>query len=349
MVIDSLKPKPTISTHLLSLKEGRTRASTAFNLMTLPLQILRTSKIRSRVAKILGRENEHSEELRLLYARIVERILSFADEVQSNKKLSLACEELLDALVTLLSLQESTKAVDMLLDRGNESIKRRMLKSLEQRIAGTKRGDIAARKACLDFLRKLDSVLQRSTDADLKQTATMCINHVAEKFGKSDMAQLRSSIDVVSGSSCLGSDDPQLIVIGLICLTTMVESLQDAIVPGLPQVLSTTFKHLGTTVRAEQPNDNLHNAIYSLFTSIMLYIPWILTGPSLDSFLSLSHESANAGLEQECNSARAGALDLLAKQTNAEELFSALTRTWNNAMADGPEVKRGDVSIVTLF
>jgi len=139
IALDSLKPKPTISGHLLSFDDGRTRASTVLNLLSLPPQIFRGHRLVSRTAKLLLKTSQETDQLRQIYARLVQQTLLLADQVQPYKKCKYhpsivstviltwvtvpkACDEILDALLNVLSLEESINSLETLLNQGNDNV-----------------------------------------------------------------------------------------------------------------------------------------------------------------------------------------------------------------------------------
>ena len=92
VALDSLMPKPTLSGYLLSFDDDRTRASAVLNLMSLPALVFRGQRLQSKTAKILLAEHPDAEQLRKLYARLVEQTLVLSDQVQPYKKRKSHCE-----------------------------------------------------------------------------------------------------------------------------------------------------------------------------------------------------------------------------------------------------------------
>jgi len=86
VALDSLKPKPTASGHLLGFGDGRTPASSVLNLLSLPPQIFRGRRLISRTAKLLLTTGQDADQLRQVYARLVQQTLLLADQVQPYKK-----------------------------------------------------------------------------------------------------------------------------------------------------------------------------------------------------------------------------------------------------------------------
>ena len=136
VVLDSLKPKPTISTLLLGSNDQRTRASTGVLLLSLPMQIFSTQRLISKIAKVLEKEDHESIEVRKIYSQMMEQTLQLVEQAQPYKKcmcidnpdlayllsfliVPAACDQLLHALLGLLSMHESINSLETLLDGGN--------------------------------------------------------------------------------------------------------------------------------------------------------------------------------------------------------------------------------------
>ena len=217
-------------------------------------------------------------------------------------------------------------------------IRRQVLRSLENRINSAKTGDSQTQNACVDFLPRLISILESAEDPLLKHSAVACIDKITEKYGKRDVEKFGAAIRVLSGDHCLGSSDPRLRVMTVLCLATAVEVLGEATIPIIPKALPKSIDHLKLSIREDQEDERLHDAVYSFVGALLSYIPWLVTGQYLDLFLKASHESANSGLPDKCEKIRKAVLNLVAKQVNAQECFAALDRTWNSAMVEGPQV-----------
>lgn len=138
IIIDCLKPKPTISAHLLHVADGETYLAKALNLLTLPPRIFRMQRLMSKTARSLTKQDDEALEIRKLYSRMVERTLILADQMQqyrtckhanhssmahSNVKIApIACNQILDALLGLLSLRETLSSLDALLKQGTSDV-----------------------------------------------------------------------------------------------------------------------------------------------------------------------------------------------------------------------------------
>lgn len=212
------------------------------------------------------------------------------------------------------------------------------LSIFELRLRGDKNTPAPSHKACLDFLPRLSSILEESEHAPSRRTALSCIDHIVERFGKKNIDTVIQATNVVAGAKCFGAGTEELRVTSLLCLSTVVEVLQDEFIPFVPRTLSETLNNLSNKVEEGDCGKRLHNAAHSFFSALLLYTPWAVTGPDLDLLLRVSHGSANANVDEECSVERRATLELVAKQIEPKECFATLHKTWANAMAEGPGV-----------
>lgn len=340
IVLDTLEAKPSISEKLLALgnEESQPAECAALNLFPLLAQVLNAERLKQKSDKLLREGESDAGRLRDIYSQLIEQVLTLSEKAKAQKKLHSACGQVLNALLNLLSMGEFIRSLESLLDRSDDEVRRHVLRSLEQRVNLDKGGDKVSQEACLSFLPQLTSVVENSTDPVLKHTAVACIDRIAEKYGKKYVDAVASAARIVSGDSCLGATDSTLRIMALLCLASVIEVVGEAIIPVIPQALPKSIEHLQLSMKEDQEDARLHNAVYSIMGSLLLYIPWIVTGTYLDQLLRTSYESANADLGEECDQSRMDALRLIAKQTDAKECFAALERTWTNAMTEGPQV-----------
>lgn len=213
------------------------------------------------------------------------------------------------------------------------------MQSLEARLQSSNNEPPQARKACLAFLPQLTKVIEESTDETLRRVAVVCIDQIVERFGRKDVDAVSAAATTIGGARCLATAENSVVVAALLCLATMAEILGEAFIPRIPQSLPITMDHLAASLDEDAEDPRLHNACYAFVTSLLLYLPLVVTGTYLDHFLKVSYESANAEMGDECNNIRTEALKLVAKSLEPKDCFAALDRTWTNAMAEGPLVR----------
>ena len=213
-----------------------------------------------------------------------------------------------------------------------------MLRSFGHRLNDRKLDLEASQVACLAFIPHLASIIKGSSDASLKHTAVVCMDRIAELFGKKDASAIVASAQTVAGHECLRANESSLRTISTLCLATMVEVLSDGFIPILPLALPKAMDNLATSIVRDTEDRDLHNATYSFLGALFLYVPWMITGVDLDFVLKLSFESAIAEMGDECDQNRIEALRLVPKKVETKDCLAALDRSWTIAMTKGPLV-----------
>jgi U3 small nucleolar RNA-associated protein 10 len=337
LIRDILKPKPTLSEVLLGRNEENAKdpQKTALKELTLLHHVLGNRRLKTEIAELAERDDMESAKIRDIYATLLEDILTLADAVKSRKPLYNRCGEALSSLLNLLSTAEFIKAVETLLDRPNIALRQKVLRALELRVDHEDRANLKSRAALLGFLPQLTAVIRESEDVHYKLTAITCVDKIAEKYGKKDLEAVAAAATTIASDKCLGQGFDQLRVMALLCLASLVDVLQEGIVPVLPVAIPKTLAYLRESLQGDRPNEELHNASYALMTSLAQHLPYMITGAYLDELLSCSNLSAEAGLNEEANDSRVQCLRLLAKLADGKAMFTALEKNWSNAAASG--------------
>ena len=348
LAADLLKPKPTISAVLLGSSESSTTDGNraALTQLTLLPHLLSEKKLIDQTARLLQRDDMDASRVRELYSTLLENLLSLADQVKADKKLHNACGNVLERVLGLLSTSEFVKSVESLLDRPNEELRRKILRSLEVRVDQEKQSNVAARQAMLSFLPQLTAIIRESSDILYKHIAVTCVDKISEKYGKKDLEAVAVAAETIAGEKCLGQDDARLQVMSLLCLASLVDILREGIVSVLPIAIPAALQYMAKTVEEGGQNDKLHNAGYAFINALVEHLPYMISGAYLDTFLVISNKSAEADLEVEADESRIACLDLAAKQIEAKNMFTALQKNWPIAAKCGTIVSCHD--IITL-
>ena len=213
------------------------------------------------------------------------------------------------------------------------------MSSLATRLSSLKAGNPTASRAIIGTLPTLASLLGASDDPSFKVTCLACIARIFALFGKTDNNLTLSTVTVLTGKSGIGNTDLSIVAGSLDCLSTATLALREAIVPVVPELCLKAIGHLQNIVEEELAEEELHNAAYGFFGSLLKHLPWIISGKIMDDLLKVSHASANADLGLGCDQVRQKVLELMAQVTDPGECFAALKRTLQNAVTEGPKVR----------
>ncbi|KAH8673730.1 hypothetical protein BX600DRAFT_410436 [Xylariales sp. PMI_506] len=337
LIGDLFQPRPILSSALLGTNDDRDRdpQKIALAQLDLPPHLLSSRKLTSQISKLTERDDMDAGKVRESYSILLEDLLSLAESLKPYKALHSRCGDALPKLLNLLSIGEFIKAVENLLDRSDAVIRRKVLRALQVRIDRENQSEPTSRAALLAFLPQLTAIIRVSDDMVYKQIAVECVDKIAEKYGKKDPEAVAAAAVTIASDQCLGQSDGQLRGMALLCLASLVDVLQDGMVPVLPTAMPKCLSYIQESISIEKPNTELHNAAYALMTALAQHLPYMLSGSSLQKLLSVSSASAEAGLDAEANNARLQCLQFLAKRVEAKTMFTALETNWSVASGYG--------------
>jgi U3 small nucleolar RNA-associated protein 10 len=344
LVRDVLKPKPTYSTVLLTASDEGTSDPhhIALHELTLLPYLLSQKRLISQTAKLLDRDDMDAARIRDLYSTLLENLLALADTLKDHKKLHSACGDVLESLLGLLSTSEFVKSVEGLLDRPNEALRRKILRSFEVRIDQESPADAISRTAMLGFLPQLTAIIRESTDVQYKRIAVNCVDKISAKYGKKDLEAVSAAAETISSKHCLGHSDGGLRILALLCLASLVEILREGVVSVLPIAIPKALEYIESSISDDTDAQRLHNAGYAFISSLVHHLPYMISGGYLDKLLSISNDSAKADLDDEADESRVQCLQLAAKQLDAKSMFTALEKNWEKAASAGTIVRIPD-------
>lgn len=329
LIGDIFQPRPYISTILLGTNDQSERDPEKIGLSQLTLlpNLLSSRKLTAQISKLAERDDMEASKIRELYSTLLEDLLLLADSLKQQKSLYGCCGDALSKLLNLLSIGEFIKAVETLLDRPDEILRRKVLKAVEVRIDRESQADSSSRAALLAFLPQLTAIIRVSDDVAYKHIAVGCVDKISEKYGKKDPEAVAAAASTIAGDKCLGQDDLQLRVMALLCLASLVEVLQDGIVPVLPSAIPKALSYISESFTNGARLPELHNASYALITALAQYLPYMLSGSYLGQVLAVSSISAKSKMGGESNDARLQCLQFIAKQVEAKLMFVALEKS----------------------
>ncbi|KAK4163476.1 hypothetical protein QBC43DRAFT_239171 [Cladorrhinum sp. PSN259] len=335
LVGDVYKPKPALANTLIGNDANADQDKTSAKQLTLLPHLLANRRLKREITQLAERDDMESGKIRDLYANLLEGILNLAATVKGKKVLYSRCGDALSNLLNLLSIAEFIKSVETLLDRPNVGLRQKVLRALELRVDSENTGDKQSRDALLAFLPQLTAVIRESDDMNYKHTAVTCVDKISEKYGKKDLDAVAAAAETIAGDHCLGQSSQTLRVMALLCLASLVDVLQDGIVPVLPVAIPKALSYLEDSLKGETANVELHDAAYAFLAALAQHIPYMISGAYLDRLLACSNTSAATELNAESNSNRLHCLQFLAKLVDAKTMYLALEKNWLHATNAG--------------
>ncbi|KAE8349609.1 U3 small nucleolar RNA-associated protein 10 [Aspergillus coremiiformis] len=349
LVSDSLKPKPGISQVLLGIgsDDGREPQKVAVDLLRALAYLFRHSSLKPKMAKAFAtEEGDEPQQIRALFSQILEQTLVIGDTMQDMISVGQASGEVLSALFGTLSVVDFLDTIEVLLQRPNDELRRKVLRLLEGRLRQNPERDSPSQLRMLDFLAVLVNIVSSSPDILLKHAAVACIDRIADKYGKKDPSKVIPAAKVVASEVCIGQEDDRIRIMGVLCLASMAEVLRQAMIPALPETLTRSLALLELGLEDGKENTRLHDAVYSLFSALFVHLPYMISASHLDKILVLSYKSA---INEECEEeSRQEALKLMAKKADASATLGAVDRNWQHAVQAGPEATKETLQVVSL-
>jgi U3 small nucleolar RNA-associated protein 10 len=180
----------------------------------------------------------------------------------------------------------------------------------------------------------------------LKHAAVTCIDRITEKYGKKEPSKVTHAAQIVASASCIGQEDDRIRINGVLCLASMVEVLGQAMIPALPEVLNRSLSLLEISMESNKLNTRLHDAVFTLFSSLFVHLPYMVSASHLDRLLVLSFKSA--ATEDLDNDNRQESLRFMARKVDMGSTFASIDRNWEQAVKAGPAATREVLEAVSL-
>ncbi|KAL5044710.1 U3 small nucleolar RNA-associated protein 10, partial [Aspergillus fruticulosus] len=349
LVADSLKSKPGISQVLLGIgsDDGREPHKVAVDLLRALAYLFKHSSLKVKTARALTTETGDAEQIRALFSNILEQVLAIGESMQSVKPVHQAAGDVLSGLFSTLTTIDFLDTIEALLKRPDDALRRKVLSLLAARLQQSPERDGASQMRMLDFLTVLVDIVQSSSDILLKHAAVTCIDRVTEKYGKKEPSMVTSAAQVVASASCIGQEDDRIRINGVLCLASMVEVLDQAMIPALPEVLSRSLALLELSLENNKVNARLHDAVFTLFSALFVHLPYMVSASHLDRLLVLSFKSA-ASDEDLDNENRQEALRFMARKVDMAVALASIERNWTQAVSAGPSATREVLDAISL-
>ncbi|EFQ94300.1 hypothetical protein PTNB73_05278 [Pyrenophora teres f. teres] len=337
LLTNAVAPKPQVAETLFGLKE-KTKENrfdvTIQSMLTCLADLALDEKIKAHVTRAY-RKKDDPEKPRKIFADIVETTIQLSKKLVSSPKLYAGCSSVLANCLDLLPTTDLTKSAELLLSSTDSHVQAASIRSVELRAGTVKQNDRKSVEALISFLPSAQKVLQQSPLTDVKMISVSCIDRIIERFGKKDISAVSSVAQVIAGPQSLLSSEDRLRILSLICLTSVVDVLEDEAISLLPTILPTAFEYLAHAIETEKTG--LHNAIFTLLSNIVERLGYMFSREYLDKALRLSQRSAAADLEDACDDSRNAFFQSVSEHLSAQEVFAAIKSTWPHAASQGFE------------
>ncbi|PSN74287.1 U3 small nucleolar RNA-associated protein 10 [Corynespora cassiicola Philippines] len=345
LVTDAVGPKRKISDTLFSLNEKQPAQieSSLNSLVGAIADLAGEERVRNHVSKAFKRKLE-PEQPRAIFASIAEKTIQLSKKVTDNRRLYESCSRVLGKSLDLLPTADLVKSAELLLENADSQVQVAAIKSVEIRAGSVIQNDHQSVSALLEFLPRVDAVLMRSQVMDVKIIAVSCIDRIIERFGKKDVSAVAAVAQTVAGPQALASADDRIRILSLLCLTSIVDVLEDEAIALLPTILPKSFQYLESAIAQE--NTGLHNAVYTLLSNIVERLGFMFSREYLVPVLKLSQRSAAAALDDACDESRSQFFESVSTHLEAQEVFNATKATWPDALSQGFDAAQEQLQLI---
>lgn len=337
LVVDAVAPKRKVSDALFGLndKTALQIESAIKELLVSLADLASDDRLRAHVARAFRRK-EDTVRPREVFADIIETTIQLSHKVSSSPKLYAACSAVLANCLALLPTTDLVKSAELLLANPDHKVQIAAIQAIEVRAAHAVQNDKKSVSALVSFMPNVEMVLQQSQEADATKIAISCIDRIIERFGRKDTAATALVAKSIYGPQALLSSDDKIRVMSLLCLTSIVDVLEDEAISLLPEILPTAFKYLSQAI--EEEIAGLHQAVYALLSHIVDRLGYMFDQTWLETALQLSHRSAqlaDGSLSEVGASDRQAFYSSVSEELGAHVTFAAIKSTWSHAVSHG--------------
>jgi U3 small nucleolar RNA-associated protein 10 len=334
LVTDGSGAKRKVADTLFSLNEKQpAQIDNSLNHLLKSLADLAADQtIRSHINKAFRRSRDPSRP-RAVFADIIASLIQLSKQVAGAPKLNESCRRVLTKCLDLLPTIDLVKSAELLLGNSDAKVQVAAVRSVELRAGSVIQNDQQSVACMLSFLLQADALLQRTQDIDVKAVTISCIDRIVERFGKKDVPAVEAVARTVAAAQALASKEDRVRILSLLCITSIVDVLEEEAISLLPTVLPIAFDYLKESI--ERENQGLHNAVFALLTNIVDRLAFMFTREYLVPALELAQSSAESDLGGGCDEARRTFYQSLSVHLEAQEAFASLKVTWPSSLAHG--------------
>ncbi|USP80286.1 uncharacterized protein yc1106_07560 [Curvularia clavata] len=335
LLTDATGPKPQVAETLFGLKDKVKENkfdSSIQSMLSCLTDLALDEKVKAHVTRAY-RKKDDPERPRKIFANIVETTIQLSKKLASNPKTYAGCSRVLASCLDLLPTTDLIKSAELLLSSTDSHVQIAAVKSVELRAGTAKQNDRKSVEALISFLPSVQALLQQTPEMDAKMVSVSCIDRIVERFGRKDVSAVSSVAQTIAGPESLSSSDDRIRILSLLCLTSVVDVLEDEAISLLPKVIPIAFEYLSNAIEEEKAG--LHNAVFTLLANIVDRLGYMFSREYLDTALRLSQRSSAADLEDACDESRTGFYQSVSQNLGAREVFSSIKATWPHAVSQG--------------
>ncbi|KAL6253388.1 snoRNA-binding rRNA-processing protein utp10 [Rhinocladiella similis] len=317
------------------------REETAKILLATSSKLLASSGLMFSVKRLHRLGEAEAESFWKVYrSSLTQFLFMLKDQKVNHPSLTNTTRNCLNALLELPSIAELIHIMPELLSEmdqiGDKELQPLALRVLATQFQHHAPKDSHTQSEAMTLLPTIQTIIASSEDEAFRHAAITLLDRIVEVYGrKSPDAIITASSVLIEGDHGLNSQDSRTQVMSLLCLASAVEALKEAAVPIVPSSMPRVLGLLESSVAGDAGNTELHNAAFTLLSSFVSHVSFMVSDGNVVDILKLCHKSSAASnLDPSCKESRVEALELLAKKIDLSIVTDSLNEVWKDIVAD---------------
>ena len=286
VAVDAISSSPKVAATLFSILKSTTTAEKqrySVSCLKAASTILQTPKLVSDMQRTSRSHNDQADHCKTQLQSAFKVTLSTirATKTANDKSIALIRQSM-DYLLQLPSLPDLLESLYAILDDMEPELRPQALRVLAMQFNTKKTSNSRAREMAMRVLEKLNGYLVAGSDDALLQASMVCIDEIAEAYGRKAPDQITASAQHILEHVGLYQHTAPGKRANAVNLTmaSLIEVLKEAAVPLIPQILQQVLVALDK-LAGRHDSDAIFAAIYTLLSAVFAYTPFMVSEQQL--------------------------------------------------------------------
>ena len=337
LAIDVFSGNPHNAEPLLDISRTTTadkREQQSLVVLGVVSELLQPRSLKSKVARLSKSKEAEKDGFWAEFKLCISRLLGMLKSQKTqHSTLTPATRKCLSTVLELPSLADLLAIMPDLLNELAQVEDTRDLQSFALRVLATQLyaknavpKDNDTQTEATSFLATLEGIIKASQDESFRHAAIQCFDRIVEAYGRKDPDAVAVTLSCLMGDGNRGldSDNERTQIMSLLCLMTSMEVLKEG---GLTIVLATMSKVLKILSLTSRSGGNveLHNACYTLLSSFITHVPFMISDENSTQIFEISYHSCRSMRgEASCTEARLDTLRLMSQKLALDSVTTSL-------------------------
>ena len=339
LVSDIYSDKPHDADSLLHIDSSSSptdRLDVALALFTLAVGLLRSKSLWAQLSKQVKAEDQAADSVQDQLKHNLHQILETIRSLRPyGQDMTNAARKCMTAILELLPLSQLVVLLPDLLteiEQRDPDLKPEALYVLVSQMRGKVPSHAKTAETALSYMSDLAAILETTDNDKLRAAAIACIDKITEKYGRKDIEASIKAAAVLAGTAGLAADNSSVQHLSAFTLSSIFDIVGEAAVPLVPETMTNALALIQSSFEDDKENAQLHDAAFTLVSTVVSNVPFMISEEHLDRALTLAAEAAFSDLPTSCVDARKDALSTIARKVDLSNLISSLSRTWEQTI-----------------